>query len=262
MDTTHDTAHDVMPALFIGHGSPMNAIEDNTFSRSLKRLGAELPRPTAILVVSAHWLTEGTCVTAQPRPRTIHDFGGFPRELYEIEYPAPGDPALAAEIAELAGGRTDGSWGFDHASWAVVRHMYPDADVPMLELSLDAYATPQRHFEIGQRLAVLRGRGVLVIGSGNCVHNLMAARWDDGAAPYPWAVEFDEWVRGRLMAGDDAALVGFESLGRLAGLAHPTNEHYVPLLYAAAVRREGEPVSFFHEGIDMGSVSMRGVRFG
>jgi 4,5-DOPA dioxygenase extradiol len=262
MDTQNPTPSTPMPALFIGHGSPMNAIEDNPFSRSLKRMAGELPRPRAILVVSAHWVTEGTRVTSQPRPNTIHDFGGFPRELYEVVYPAPGDPALAGEIAELADGSEDGSWGFDHASWAVVRHMYPDADVPMLELSLDAYASPQAHFETGRRLAPLRDRGVLVIGSGNVVHNLAAVRWQDGAEPYPWAVEFDGWVRDRLVAGDDAALVGYESLGRTAALAHPTSEHYLPLLYAAALRRTGEPVSFFHEGIDMGSVSMRGVRFG
>lgn len=262
MDTTPDITPDPMPALFIGHGSPMNAISDNPFSRSLKELAASLPRPRAILVVSAHWLTDGTHVTVQPHPSTIHDFGGFPRQLYEIQYPAPGDPALAHEIASLVDGATDETWGFDHASWAVIRHMYPDADVPMLELSLDAYAEPEQHYETAKRLADLRDSGVLVVGSGNCVHNLMAAKWEDGSEPYPWAMEFDEWVRGRLLAADDAALVDFESLGRVASLAHPTNEHYLPLLYAAALRREGEPISFFHEGIDMGSVSMRGVRFG
>jgi 4,5-DOPA dioxygenase extradiol len=262
MDTTPRIEPDPMPTLFIGHGSPMNAISDNPFSRSLKQLAADLPRPQAILVVSAHWLTDGTHVTVQPHPSTIHDFGGFPRDLYDVRYPAPGDPALAHEIAALTDGATDETWGFDHASWAVIRHMYPDADVPMLELSLDAYADPEQHYETGKRLASPRDRGVLVVGSGNCVHNLMAANWEDGSEPYPWAVEFDGWVRGRLLACDDDALVGFESLGRLASLAHPTNEHYLPLLYAAALRRVGEPVSFFHEGIDMGSVSMRGVRFG
>lgn len=262
METTPNGAPKPMPVVFIGHGSPLNAIEDNPFSRSLVRLAHDLPRPRAILVVSAHWLTQGTRVTAEPHPKTIHDFGGFPHELYEIRYPAPGDPELAGEIAALAGADADESWGFDHASWAVVRHMYPDADVPMLELSLDAFATPAQHFEMGRRLAPLRDRGVLVVGSGNVVHNLMAVRWEGDAEPYPWAVEFDAWVRERLLAGDDAALIGFESLGRTAQLAHPTSEHYLPLLYAAALRREGETVSFFHEGIDLGSVSMRGVRIG
>jgi 4,5-DOPA dioxygenase extradiol len=251
-----------MPVLFIGHGSPMNAIEDNPFSRSLVRLARDLPRPAAILVVSAHWQTRGTHVTGEAHPRTIHDFGGFPQELYDVRYPAPGDPELASTIAELAGAATDESWGFDHASWAVVRHMYPEADVPMLELSLDAEASPEEHNEVGRRLGPLRDRGVLVVGSGNIVHNLMAVRWEDGAEAYPWAVEFDAWVRDRLLAGDDAGLVGYQSLGRTAQLAHPTNEHYLPLLYAAALRREGEPVSFFHEGLEMGSISMRGVRIG
>lgn len=263
MDEIQDTSvASTMPALFIGHGSPMNAIEDNPFSRSLVRLARDLPRPRAILVISAHWLTQGTRVTAEAHPRTIHDFGGFPRELYGIEYPAPGDPELAGEIAGLAGAAADESWGFDHASWAVVRHMYADADVPMLELSLDAFASPEEHFAVGRALAPLRDRGVLIIGSGNIVHNLLAVRWEDGAEPYPWAVEFDAWVRDRLLAGDDGALIGYESLGRVASLAHPTSEHYLPLLYAAALRRDGEQVSFFHEGLEMGSVSMRGVRIG
>lgn len=262
MDTGHTTGLTPMPALFIGHGSPMNAIEDNPFSRALARLGRGLPRPRAIVAVSAHWLSQGIRVTGDAHPKTVHDFGGFPRELYEVRYPAPGDPTLAREVAALVDGEVDESRGCDHASWAVVRHMYPEADVPMLELSLDAYATPAQHFEIGRLLAPLRDSGVLLVGSGNLVHNLGAVRWEDGAEPYPWAVEFDAWVRDRLLAGDDAALVGYESLGRVAELAHPTSEHYLPLLYAAALRREGEAVSFFHEGIDLGSVSMRGVRIG
>lgn len=251
-----------MPALFIGHGSPMNAVEDNPFSRSLVALGRELPRPRAILVVSAHWVTEGTRVTGEAFPKTIHDFGGFPPELYDIRYPAPGHPELAREIAGLSGAVTDESWGFDHASWAVVRHMYPEADVPMLELSLDAYATPEAHFETGRSLGALRDSGVLIVGSGNCVHNLLAVRWEDGAEPYPWAVEFDAWVGDRLLARDDGSLIGYESLGDIARLAHPSSEHYLPLLYAAAVRRDSDRVSFFHEGLEMGSVSMRGVLIG
>lgn len=259
METARDTPT-TMPILFIGHGSPMNAIEDNPFSRSLVRLAAELPRPRAIVCVSAHWQTRGTRVTGDAHPRTIHDFGGFPQELYDVRYPAPGDPELAREAAGLTGAVIDDSWGFDHGSWSVIRRMYPEADVPMVELSLDAGASPAEHYGIGRRLAPLRDDGVLIVGSGNLVHNLMAIRWEDGARPYPWAVEFDEWVRDRLLAHDDAALIDYLSLGDTARHAHPSNEHYLPLLYAAALRREGEQVSFFHEGIEMGSLSMRGVR--
>ena len=201
-------------------------------------------------------------MTGEVRPRTIHDFGGFPQELYDVRYPAPGDPVLAGQVADLVGGAVDGSWGFDRGSWAVIRRIYPDADIPMIELSLDAGASTAEHFEIGRLLGPLRDDGVLIVGSGNIVHNLMAIRWEDGAPPYPWAVEFDGWVRDRLLAADDAALIDYLSLGDVARHAHPTNEHYLPLLYAAAPRREGEPLSFFHEGIEMGSMSMRGVRIG
>jgi len=262
-DTTSPRA-DVapMPVLFVGHGSPMNAIEENDFTRSLAALGHDLPRPAAILVISAHWLTRGTRTTCTPNPRTIHDFMGFPPELYAMEYPAAGAPVLAREIAALAGGACDDTWGFDHASWAILHHMYPDADVPLVELSLDAAVSPAEHFEIGARLASLRDRGVLIVGSGNAVHNLRAVRWDDGAEAYPWAVEFDEWVRDRLEARDDDALIDYEQLGYVASLAVPTNEHYLPLLYAAALRRDDDALAFTHTGIDLGSVSMRCVRIG
>jgi 4,5-DOPA dioxygenase extradiol len=251
-----------MPVLFVGHGSPMNAVSDNPFTRSLGVLGRALPRPDAVLVVSAHWLTRGTRVCCTPHPRTIHDFMGFPPELYAMEYPAPGAPALAREVATLAGATCDDAWGFDHGAWTVLHHMYPDADIPLLELSLDAGLSPAEHFEIGRRLSVLRDRGVLIVGSGNIVHNLRAVRWEDDAEAYPWAIEFDEWVAGRLAAGDDDALVDYEQMGRVASLAVPTNEHYLPLLYAAALRREDDALAFTHEGIDMGSMSMRCVRFG
>jgi 4,5-DOPA dioxygenase extradiol len=240
----------------------MNALDDNEFTRSLAGLAAVLPRPAAVLVVSAHWVTRGTHVLCTPHPRTIHDFMGFPSELYAMNYPAPGSPELAQEVAALAGVVCDDAWGFDHASWAILHHMYPDADVPLLELSLDASASPEEHFEIGSRLAVLRDEGVLVIGSGNIVHNLRAVRRDDGAEPYPWAVEFDEWVRDRLEARDDDALVDYEQLGYVAALAVPTNEHYLPLMYATALRRDDDPLAFTHSGIDLGSVSMRCLRIG
>ncbi|HEY5517423.1 MAG TPA: 4,5-DOPA dioxygenase extradiol [Coriobacteriia bacterium] len=251
-----------MPVLFLGHGSPMNAVEDNVFTRSLAALGRDLPRPEAILVVSAHWQTRGTRLSCLPHPRTIHDFMGFPPSLYAMEYPAPGAPGLAREIAGLVGGKCDDAWGFDHASWAVLHHMYPHADVPLMELSLDATVSPAEHFDIGRRLAPLRDRGVLVIGSGNIVHNLRAVYWGDDREPYPWAVEFDEWVRDRLEAGDDEALVDYEQLGSVAALAVPTNEHYLPLLYASSLRREDDALAFTHTGIDLGSVSMRCVQFG
>jgi 4,5-DOPA dioxygenase extradiol len=261
IDPIHVSA-DPMPVLFLGHGSPINAIEDNVFTRSLHELGRALPRPEAILVVSAHWQTRGTHTLSTPHPRTIHDFMGFPPELFAMQYPAPGSPALAHEVAEMVGGTCDDTWGFDHASWAVLHHIYPDADIPLVELSLDATATPAEHFELGRRLTPLRDRGVLVIGSGNIVHNLRAVRWEEGAEAYPWAVEFDEWVAGRLSEHDDAALIDYEQLGSTARMAVPTDEHYVPLLYAAAMRRDGDALTFTHTGIDLGSMSMRCVRIG
>ena len=252
-----------MPVLFLGHGSPMNAIEDNAFTRSLARLADELPRPAAILVVSAHWLTPGeTRVLCAERPRTIHDFGGFPRELYEVRYPAPGAPEVAALVASLAEVEADDTWGLDHASWTLLRHMYPDADVPVLELSLDIAARPDAHVALAHQLLPLREHGVLVLGSGNLVHNLRAIDWEHPHGGYDWAVEFDEWARERILAGDTAALADYASLGEIARLAVPTNDHYLPLLYAMALRRNEEPVSFAYEGMELGSLSMRCVRVG
>lgn len=251
-----------MPVVFIGHGSPTNALADNAFTRSLAELGSALPRPNAVLVVSAHWLTRGTRVLCVRAPRTIHDFYGFPEDLYAIEYPAPGGVEVARAAAEQVGAECDSAWGLDHASWAVLRHVYPGADVPVFELSLDASASPRAHYELAKLLAPLRERGVLVVGSGNVVHNLRAVDWDSGAEPHAWAVEFDRWVADRLEAGDDEALVGYEALGRLADLAVPTNEHYLPMLYAAALRTPGEPLAFTYEGIDLASVSMRCLRIG
>jgi 4,5-DOPA dioxygenase extradiol len=253
---------ETMPVLFIGHGSPMNAVLDNRFARSLELLAEEIPRPRAILVVSAHWVRQGLRVTSNEMPRTIHDFVGFPQELYDVDYPAPGDPRLAADISAATGAYLDDEWGFDHGAWAVIRHMYPAADIPMLQFALDVNASPVQHAAIARQLAPLRERGVLVVGSGNIVHNLQAAQWGADARPYEWAVEFDEWVRDRLLANDEAGLIAFEELGALARQAHPTREHYLPLLYAAALRRSGDELSFFYEGIEMGSMSMRGVRIG
>lgn len=253
-----------MPALFIGHGNPMNAIANNDFTHALAALAADLPRPDAILVVSAHWLTRGTLVLGAPNHRTIHDLGGFPRELYEIQYPALGAPAYADRVSALLApsAAIDTTWGLDHASWSILRHMWPDASMPVFELSLDMTAPPETHFALGRKLAPLRDEGVLVIGSGNLVHNLARASWEPGAPAYPWAVEFDEWIAGALTRGDDDALVHYETAGSSARLAVPTTEHYLPLLYPTAMRAEGDSVTFPYAALDMASVSMRCVRFG
>jgi 4,5-DOPA dioxygenase extradiol len=252
----------LMPALFIGHGSPMNIVEDNSYTRDLARLAAELPRPSAILVISAHWLTTESRVLAAEFPRTIHDFLGFPEELYDMTYLAPGAPALAEETARLTGGEPDEEWGLDHAGWSPLSHMYPDADIPVFEMSLDVTAAPREHYELGRKLAPLRERGVLVLGSGNLVHNLMVVQWDEDAEPYPWARDFDAKVATLLEAGDDDALVDYERLGPEADLAVPTNDHYLPMLYTLAVRTPGESLTFTHEGFQNASVSMRCFRVG
>jgi len=252
-----------MPVLFLAHGSPMNAIEDNPFTRSLRALGKRLPRPAAVLVVSAHWMTPRALRSlSTAHPRTIHDFGGFPPELYAVTYPAPGAPELAREVAELTGATLDDTWGLDHGTWSVLRHLFPDADVPVMQLSLDTAAPGQRHVEIARDLASLRERGVLIVGSGNIVHNLGALRWEPGAQAYDWAREFDAWVAKRLSARDVDALADYESMGEIAHMAAPTNDHYLPLLYAAALRRESDPMEFVFEGIALGSVSMRTVLIG
>jgi 4,5-DOPA dioxygenase extradiol len=251
-----------MPALFIGHGSPMNIVEDNAYTRDLARLAAELPRPDAILVISAHWLTEGSRVLAAEFPRTIHDFLGFPEELYDMTYLSPGAPALAEETARLTGGEADEEWGLDHASWSPLSHMYPDADIPVFEMSLDVTAAPREHYDLGRKLAPLRERGVLVLGSGNLVHNLMVVQSDEDAEPYEWARDFDAKLAALLEAGDDDALVEYERLGPEADLAMPTNDHYLPMLYALAMRAPGESLTFTHEGFQNASVSMRCFRVG
>lgn len=252
-----------MPALFLGHGSPMNALADNPFTRSLARLASDIPRPAAVLVVSAHWLTtRETRVLCAGRPRMIHDFWGFPDELYAIEYPAPGAPVVADAVSALTGAVEDGEWGLDHASWTLLRHMYPSADVPVLELSVDMAATPLAHVALGAKLAPLRERGVLILGSGNIVHNLGRIDWRRETGGYPWAVEFDEWASSRIAAGDTTALAHYAAVGPIAKQAVPTEDHYLPLLYAMAVRADDEPVTFTYEGMELGSISMRCVRVG
>ena len=255
---------ETMPVLFVGHGNPMNAIEETVFAAAWREEAHRLPRPTAILSVSAHWETNGARVTAMPHPRTIHDFSGFPEELYRVEYPAPGSPVLAQRVRELIGPEevaADAAWGLDHGTWAVVRRMYPGADIPVVQLSLDRQRTPREHVTLAQRLGPLREEGVLVVGSGNLVHNLPLMRWHD-KAPYQWAVEFDRLAAELILAGDLERLADYGALGEAAQLSIPTNEHYLPLLYALALRRPDEPVSFFAEGIVLGSISMRAVRIG
>lgn len=252
-----------MPALFLAHGNPMHAITDDAFARSLTALAGDLPRPEAVLVVSAHWLTASTKVLSVAHPRTIHDFGGFPQALYDVEYPAPGSPSVAALVHELQPAAVPAQdWGLDHASWAVLRHMWPDADVPVLELSLDMTATPERHWALARALAPLRDEGVLVIGSGNIVHSFAGISWDNDAPPRPWAVEFDAWIADALNRRDDETLVAFDRAGESASLSVPTLDHYLPLLYAAAVSDDSDSVTFPYAGIELASMSMRCVRFG
>lgn len=256
-----------LPALFLGHGNPMNALESNAYTEAWRRLGEELPRPRAILAISAHWFVPATAVTAAATPRTIHDFGGFPPELYQVQYPAPGDPALASRIqreflAPLAV-RLDASWGLDHGTWSVLRHLYPQADIPVIQLSIDETLPPAEHFAIGRRLAPLRDEGILILGSGNLVHNLHAYAWGRHApAPYDWAVRFERRARELMLAHDFQPLIDYEALGRDAILAAPTPDHYLPLLYVLGTWREGDPIAFPTEGVDGGSISMLAVRVG
>jgi 4,5-DOPA dioxygenase extradiol len=255
-----------MPVIFFGHGNPMNALQDNTYTRGWASMGAGIPRPKAVLAISAHWYVPRTSVTTMSAPRTIHDFGGFPPELYEVEYPAPGDPALAGRVRSLLSPLTvegDEQWGLDHGTCAVLRHVFPRADVPVVQLSIDETQPAEFHYEIGKRLAPLRDEGVLIVGSGNLVHNLHAYAWGHRASnPYDWAVRFEARVRELLLKGDDGPLVSYESLGQDAVFSVPTPDHYLPLLYVIALRGESEQLRFPVEGVDGGSVSMLSVQIG
>jgi 4,5-DOPA dioxygenase extradiol len=253
-----------MPVVFFGHGNPMNALDANAYTAGWARIGREMPKPKAILAISAHWFLPATLVTASERPRTIHDFGGFPKPLYEVQYPAPGDPMLASRVQTLLAPVTvgrDERWGLDHGTWSVLVHAFPVGDVPVVQLSIDETQPPAFHYELGKRLGPLRDEGVLVIGSGNLVHNLHAYAWGRHVPePYDWAVRFERKARELLLAGDDGPLIAYESLGRDATLSAPTPDHYLPLLYVIALRRPGDAVDFPVEGIDGGSVSMLSVR--
>jgi 4,5-DOPA dioxygenase extradiol len=254
-----------MPAVFIGHGSPMNALEANVFTDAWRALGKSLPRPRAILSISAHWYTSGAFVSANEVPRTIHDFAGFPAALFEMRYAAPGDPALAARVVELLSPdtvRPSIDWGLDHGTWSVLVHAYPTADIPVVQLSIDGTQAAAVHYALGQRLAPLRDEGILLLGSGGIVHNLARVDWSNASRPPPWAVDFDERVRARLRAGDDAALVRYEQLGDGARLSVPTPEHYLPLLYVLGSRLPGDVVTIPLTGFELGSISMTAVVLG
>ncbi len=255
-----------MPAVFFGHGNPMNALARNAFTERWSQLGRSLPRPKAILSVSAHWYVPGTAVTAVSQPRTIHDFGGFPRPLFEVRYPAPGSSALAQHVHDLLAPvavQMDRGWGLDHGTWSVLLHVFPKADIPVVQLSIDETREASWHFEIAKQLQVLRDEGVLIMGSGNIVHNLHAYSWGNRATgAYDWAQRFENRARELLAAGEFAPLVAYEALGSDAHLSAPTPEHYLPLVYVLAQRRDGDAVSFPVEGFDGGSISMLAVQIG
>ena len=255
-----------MPTIFFGHGNPMNAVERNAYTDAWSAIGRSFAAPRAILMVSAHWYVPGTWVTYNERPRTIHDFGGFPRALYDVEYPAPGDRALADRVTELlapAAAVPDERWGLDHGTWSVLTHVYPDAGVPVVQLSIDETKDPQYHYELGARLRPLRDEGVLVAGSGNLIHNLHAYAWGrHPAEPFEWALRFEKRARELLLARAFDPLVDYESMGEDARLSAPTPDHYLPLLYVMGASDANDAVTFPVEGMDGGSISMTTVRFG
>lgn len=256
-----------MPALFVGHGSPMNAFENNEFSRKWLALGQELPNPKLILCISAHWLTNGTFVTAMQSPKTIHDFGGFPKALFDAQYPAPGNPEFAKTISNLFSEKPIGlntSWGLDHGTWSVLKQMFPKADIPVIQLSIDASKDENHHFELAKKLKELRKKGVLIIGSGNIVHNLGMIAWDkmNENFAFDWATEANENVKKFIQTEDYACLISFPNSGKASRLAIPTNDHYLPLLYAMAVREKSEKIEFFNDKAQAGSLTMTSVRIG
>jgi 4,5-DOPA dioxygenase extradiol len=257
---------DLMPVIFFGHGNPMNALSKNAYTDGWVFIGKSVPRPKAVLAVSAHWYVPACSVTANLVPPTIHDFGGFPRELYQVEYPAPGSPELARRVKNLLAPTSvalDNSWGLDHGTWAVLTHVFPSADIPVIQLSIDDRQPPSFHYEMGKRLAPLSEEGALVIGSGNLVHNLHAYAWGKREVqPFDWAVRFENRVRELLLKGDIAQVVAYESLGREAMLSVPTPDHYLPLLYVLGLRKGKEKVSFPVQGVDGGSISMLAVQLG
>jgi len=255
----------LQPAIFLGHGNPMNALAENGYTAGWRRLGEDIPRPKAIVSISAHWFVPGTRVTANKSPETIHDFGGFPRKLSEVRYPAPGDPDLARRLQSLLAPlpvKLDESWGLDHGTWSVLRHLYPDADIPVVQLSIDQREPAAFHFQLGRRLALLRDENILLMGSGNLVHNLRSYVWEEQTDPYDWAVRFETKIKEKMLAGEFESVINYQELGKEALLSVPTPDHYFPLLYVLATRQQGEPITFPLEGMDGGSLSMLTVRIG
>ena len=256
----------LMPAIFFGHGNPMNAIGHNGYTEAWQRIGEQTLRPKAVLSISAHWYVPETGVTISTNPRTIHDFGGFPRELYQVQYPAPGDPALARHVQQLLAPldvRLDDSWGLDRGTWSVLKHVYPAADIPVVQLSIDETRPASFHFELARKLAPLRDEGVLIAGSGNIVHNLHTYAWGrHPQEPYDWALRFEAMARDMMQTGEFAPLINYEKLGRDAALSIPTPDHYLPLLYVLATKQQRESVRFPIEGVDGGSISMLAVQVG
>lgn len=257
-----------MPVLFLGHGSPMNAIEENEFVNSWRKIGQALAKPTAILCISAHWETKGTFVTAMEKPKTIHDFGGFPRELFEVEYPAPGSPELAKETQRIIKKTEiglDNKWGLDHGTWSVVKHLFPEADIPVIQISLDYYQPPQYHYDLAKELSSLRKKGVLIIGSGNMVHNLGMVSWekiDEPGFGYDWAIEANEKIKKLILSNDHKALIDYKSQGKAFNLAIPTPDHFLPLLYTLALKEENETIDIFNDIAVAGSLTMTSVNIG
>jgi 4,5-DOPA dioxygenase extradiol len=259
----------VLPTLFIGHGNPMNGVDDNEFSAGWTRIAGSFPKPKAVLCISAHWETEGSLVTSMPNPPTIHDFYGFPRKLFDVQYPAPGSDWLAGEVVKLAPGggvKRSLEWGLDHGCWVVLRRMYPDADVPVVQLSLDITKSPRDHYELAKRLSPLREDGILILGSGNMVHNLglVESRGGDFNVEFgfPWALKASNLFKKLIDGFDHDALIDYQGLGEAVRLAVPTNEHYLPMLYSLAQRRKGEPLSYFNDKAVVGSLTMTSFRIG
>jgi 4,5-DOPA dioxygenase extradiol len=251
------------PLLFVGHGSPMNGIEDNEFSQRWAAMGKEIPTPTAVLCISAHWYTSGTFITAMNNPKTIHDFGGFPKALFNVQYPAPGNPELAKEAASLIHSTSvglDHDWGLDHGTWSVVKNMYPNANIPVLQLSIDYTKPPEFHYALAKELQALRKKGVLIIGSGNMVHNLRIMNWHQPESGFDWADEMNNTFKKLIETDNHQALINYQNLGEAGTLSIPTPEHYLPLLYILGMKEKNESVSFFNDKTVMGSISMTSVK--
>ncbi|WP_158796320.1 4,5-DOPA dioxygenase extradiol [Pedobacter sp. L105] len=257
---------ELMPAFFIGHGSPMNGIEDTEFSSKWAEIGRTVPVPKAVIVVSAHWFTKGTAVTAMNFPKTIHDFGGFPQALFDVQYPAPGSPELAAETAKMITSTNvelDHDWGLDHGAWTVLAHMFPEANIPILQLSIDYTKDPKAHYDLAKELYQLRRKGVLIMGSGNIVHNLRMLNWEMiNGGGYDWALEINDQFKSLIMNSDHQPLMNYQSLGKAALMAIPTPEHYLPLLYTLGLKNDREEVSLFNDKAIGGSLTMTSVRIG